>query len=107
MGGKERTAVHSRIRARIMVWLVLAVMGICSIVIIRGVLLRNAQRMGNEIAHSYALENEQNLNQYAAAIDLSSAYIDSQLEESQDPRRWISSFLESVANTLGADVVDA
>lgn len=104
---EERSETRSRIVARVMVLLALAVMGMCSIVIIRGVLLRNAQRMGNEIAHSYTLENEENLYQYVAAIELSSAYVDSQLEESREPRRWISAFLDKVADTLGADIVDA
>ena len=63
MAKKKREAAGgmNNIKRRVVILIAVAAMAVCSLVVVRGVLLANAQRMGNEIAHSYSVENTRNL----------------------------------------------
>lgn len=104
--GSGQRGIFYRIWRRMAVWAALAAIAVCSLVIIRSVLLRNAQKMGNEMAHSYCVEGERNMIMYEAMMRLSTRYIDQQLQESSDPERWIRSYLQTVSNTMGENVID-
>ena len=54
----------NNIKRRVVILIAVAAMAVCSLVVVRGVLLANAKKMGNEIAHSYSVENTRNLIGY-------------------------------------------
>lgn len=102
---QERASAYG-IRRRAAVWIALVVMGICSLVVIRGILLDNAGRMGREMAYSYSVEGARNLIVYETMMRQCTRYIDQQLAQSNDPEAWIRAYLENVSTTLGEDVID-
>lgn len=102
---REKAGAYG-IRRRITVWAVLVIMGLCSLVVIRGVLLDNARRMGSEMAHSYSTEGARNLIVYETIMRQCTEYIDQQLMESDDPEGWIRSYLESVSTAVGKNAID-
>lgn len=81
-------------------------MALCSLFVMRGVLLENAQKMGNEVAHSYSVESERNMITYESMMRLSTRYIEQQLDDGREPGRWIQDFLEGIGDVLGAGVID-
>ena len=97
---QERASAYG-IRRRAAVWIALVVMGICSLVVIRGILLDNAGRMGREMAYSYSVEGARNLIVYETMMRQCTRYIDQQLAQSNDPEAWIRAYLENVSTTLG------
>ena len=94
------------IRRRIMVWAVLVIMGLCSLIVIQGILLDNAGKMGSEMAYSYSAESSRKVIMYETMMRQSTRYIDQQLSGSEAPEEWIRSYLESVSTTLGENVLD-
>ena len=51
----------------IAVWFLLAALALCSLIMIRRILLENAQKMGNEMAHSYSVDGEKDIVAYETA----------------------------------------
>ena len=45
----------------VVVWFLLTALALCSLVMIRKILLENAQKMGNEMAHSYSVDGEKDI----------------------------------------------
>ena len=70
MAKKKREAAGgvNNIKRRVVILIAVAAMAVCSLVVVRGVLLANAQKMGNEIAHSYSVENTRNLIGYETML---------------------------------------
>ena len=62
--------------------------------------------MGNEIAHSYSVENTRNLIGYETMLRLCTGYIDQQLKSSSDPETWIRIFMQSLVDIVGEDEID-
>ena len=54
----RQKAQSEQIQRRIAVWAAVVAIAICSLIEVRGILLGNAQKMGNEIAHRYTVEGE-------------------------------------------------
>lgn len=102
---KMRSRVVKITRKSIVFWAI-AAMALCSLVVVRGVLLANAQRMGNELALSYSVENTRSIIAYETMLRLSTGYIDQQLESSEDPERWIQTFMRSIVDIMGETAVD-
>ena len=94
------------IKRRAAVWIVMAVVAFSSLLLIRRILLDNARRMGNEMAHSYSAEGERNIIAYETLMQVTTQYIDQQLTSSSAPMVWIQKYLESVGTTLGANIID-
>lgn len=90
----------------VIVWFLLVVLALCSLIFIRQILLENAQKMGNEMAHSYSVEGEKDIVIYETLMQVSTQYIGDQLHRSEDPRGWIETYLQTVAGTLGAHIID-
>ena len=88
MAKKKREAAGgmNNIKRRVVILIAVAAMAVCSLVVVRGVLLANAQRMGNEIAHSYSAENTRNLIGYETMLRLCIGYIDQQLKSSRSQK---------------------
>ncbi len=105
MKRKNREA-KSGLKKRAVIFLVVLAMAGCSLLVVRGILLSNAQSMGNEIAHSYSVENTRSLVAYETMLRLCTGYIDHQLEESDDPEKWIQSFMKDITGILGENTVD-
>ena len=82
---RETAGDVNNIKRRAVILIAVAAMAVCSLVVVRGVLLSNAQRMGNEIARSYSVENTRNLIEYETMLRLCTGYIDQQLKNSSDP----------------------
>ena len=108
MAKKKREAAGgmNNIKRRVVILIAVAAMAVCSLVVVRGVLLANAQRMGNEIAHSYSAENTRNLIGYETMLRLCTGYIDQQLKSSSDPETWIRIFMQSLVDIVGEDEID-
>ena len=108
MAKKKREAAGgmNNIKRRVVILIAVAAMAVCSLVVVRGVLLANAQRMGNEIAHSYSVENTRNLIGYETMLRLCTGYIDQQLKSSSDPETWIQIFMQSLVDIVGEDEID-
>ena len=81
-------------------------MAVCSLVVVRGVLLANAQRMGNEIAQQ--LLGGKHAESYRLRDNAASVYgyIDQQLKSSSDPETWIRIFMQSLVDIVGEDEID-
>ena len=77
------------IRRRIMVWAVLVIMGLCSLIVIQGILLDNAGKMGSEMAYSYSAESSRKVIMYETMMRQSTRYIDQQLSGSEAPEEWM------------------
>lgn len=90
----------------IAVWFLLAALALCSLVMIRRILLENAQKMGNEMAHSYAVDGEKDIVAYETLMQVTSRYIGAQLRQSENPTEWIASYLQTVGSTLGENIID-
>ena len=73
---RETAGDVNNIKRRAVILIAVAAMAVCSLVVVRGVLLSNAQRMGNEIARSYSVENTRNLIEYETMLRLCTGYID-------------------------------
>lgn len=95
-----------KITRRVVVWWGVAAMAFCSLIVVRSVLLDNAQKMGNEIAHSYSVENSRSFVVYETMLRLCTAYIDQQLISSEDPEKWVSSFMQGITDIMGENAVD-
>ena len=108
MAKKKREAAGgmNNIKRRAVILIAVAAMAVCSLVVVRGVLLSNAQRMGNEIARSYSVENTRNLIEYETMLRLCTGYIDQQLKNSSDPETWIRIFMQSLSGIAGEDEID-
>ncbi len=90
----------------VIVWFLLTALALCSLVMIRKILLENAQKMGNEMAHSYSVDGEKDIVIYETLMQVSTKYIGDQLERSENPAGWIKTYLQTVADTLGANIID-
>lgn len=95
-----------RLRKRIVVLAAIAVMAVVSLLVIREILLDNARRMGNEMARSYSADGEKNVTAYMTLLQVSTAYIDSQMRESTDSEAWVQAYLKIVSSMLGSNVID-
>ena len=102
---REKEALYG-LQRKILSLIVFAAIAAVSLVVIRGILLDNAQRMGNEMAHSYSAEGERNLTAYETLMQVTTEYIDNQLESSGDPEGRIQMYLQMVSHTLGDNVID-
>ena len=102
---REKEALYG-LQRKILSLVVFAAIAAVSLVVIRGILLDNAQRMGNEMAHSYSAEGERNLTAYETLMQVTTEYIDNQLESSGDPEGRIQMYLQMVSHTLGDNVID-
>ena len=71
MGNVKRNGVFRKITKRAVGWWAIVAMALCSVAVVRGVLLANAQKMGNELAHSYSVENTKSIVAYKAMLRLS------------------------------------
>ena len=103
---RETAGGVNNIKRRAVILIAVAAMAVCSLVVVRGVLLSNAQRMGNEIARSYSVENTRNLIEYETMLRLCTGYIDQQLKNSSDPETWIRIFMQSLSGIAGEDEID-
>ena len=72
---RETAGDVNNIKRRAVILIAVAAMAVCSLVVVRGVLLSNAQRMGNEIARSYSVENTRNLIEYETMLRLCTGYL--------------------------------
>ena len=97
---REKEALYG-LQRKILSLVVFAAIAAVSLVVIRGILLDNAQRMGNEMAHSYSAEGERNLTAYETLMQVTTEYIDNQLGTSSDPEGRIQMYLQMVSHTLG------
>ena len=102
---REKEALYG-LQRKILSLVVFAAIAAVSLVVIRGILLDNAQRMGNEMAHSYSAEGERNLTAYETLMQVTTEYIDNQLGTSSDPEGRIQMYLQMVSHTLGDNVID-
>ena len=102
---REKKALYG-LQRKILSLVVFAAIAAVSLVVIRGILLDNAQRMGNEMAHSYSAEGERNLTAYETLMQVTTEYIDNQLGTSSDPEGRIQMYLQMVSHTLGDNVID-
>ncbi len=106
MGNVKRNGVFRKITKRAVGWWAIVAMALCSVAVVRGVLLANAQKMGNELAHSYSVENTKSIVAYKAMLRLSAGYIDEQLQSSGDSETWIKAFLKSITDIMGEGTID-
>lgn len=102
----RQKAQSEQIQRRIAVWAAVVAIAICSLIVVRGILLGNAQKMGNEIAHRYTVEGERSTVAYEALMRVTTQYIDNQLTTSNAPNQWIQAYLETVSNALGENRID-
>ena len=95
-----------KFQRRSAIWIALIAVAVSSLVVIRGILLDNARRMGNEMARSYSVEGERNAIAYETLMGVTTHYIDQQLEKSSRPEGWIEEYLQTVSNALGDSLID-
>ena len=91
---------------RIGVWAVFVVIALASLVIVRGILLDNARKTGNEMAHRYSVDGEKNTAAYETLMKVGSDYIDKQLSRGEEPEEWIQDYLKTIGSVLGSSVID-
>lgn len=103
---KKRRENFYGLQRKILSLVVITAIAVCSLIVIRGILLENAQKMGNEMAHSYSAEGERNLTAYETLVQVTTEYIDDQLQTSDDPEGRIQTYLQIVSRTLGDNVLD-
>lgn len=73
------------------------------------VLMESAQSMGEEIANSYSVEEEHNLEVYQSLITIGSQYIEGFVESGEDEEfiaAWIKDYLIKVSEAAGADTTN-
>jgi len=80
-----------------------------SLLFIRKVLMENVQNMGEQIANSYAAEEEHNLEFYQSLINLGSQYMEGFIKDGYEEEfidAWIRDYLDKVVEIAGEDVIN-
>ena len=80
-----------------------------SIYLLRTALLNSAQSAGTALAHSYAMEEQNNLTVYETLLALSSRYMDQKVAggaSDQELRDWLTTYFENITGVLGKQAVD-
>lgn len=75
----------------------------------RKVLKENARNMGEEIANSYAVEEEHNLEFYQSLITIGSQYMESFVEEGYEEEfidEWIKDYFHKITEVAGDDILN-
>lgn len=90
--------------------LLLVVIGVSifSLFLVRRVLLENAAEVGGEVANSYTLEEERNLEFYESLITMGSEYLEgfaAQGAEEDFIEKWMEDYLVKIAESLGDDTI--
>ena len=77
--------------------------------LVRDKLLRNANELGTHLAQSYATEEENRMNVYRMLLNLSSIYINQQIDTGTSPEelhQWMAEFSDHIAQTLDFTIID-
>ena len=77
--------------------------------LVRDKLLRNANELGTHLAQSYATEEENRMNVYRMFLNLSSIYINQQIDTGISPEelhQWMAEFSDHIAQTLDFTIID-
>lgn len=85
--------------------LVVAIAGV-SLLSTRRILVDNAKKTGAEIAKSYRMEEERNLELYQALLMAGSQYIEGMVERKEDDAHiaaWLEDYLEKLAGVTGME----
>lgn len=80
-----------------------------SLFFVHKVLMENAQSMGEEIANSYSVEEEYNLEVYQSLLTIGAQYIEGFAENGEDEEfidTWIKDYLIRVSEVAGEDTVN-
>lgn len=91
-----------------LLFLTIVIAGI-SLLSTRRILLDNAEKMGEEIANSYAIEEEQNLEIYQALLAVGSQYMEGMIERGMSEEyieSWIDDYLTKLMKVAGPDTID-
>lgn len=92
----------------VLLFIVIIVSGI-SLLFSRKMLMENAQNMGEEIANSYSVEEEHNLEFYQSLITIGSQYIEGFVEDEVEEEfvdEWIKDYLIKITEAAGDDVIN-
>ncbi len=91
----------------VLLLLVIALAGI-SLLSARRILLENAQKTGEEIAKSYRMEEERNLELYRALLTVGSQYVEGMVKRGEDETRvtaWLEDYFIKLTKTTGMERV--
>lgn len=72
-------------------------------------LLSNAQETGTTLAHSYAVEEQNNIAVYETLLSLGSQYIDNQVQEgadSQELAEWLNLYFKNITALMNREAID-
>ena len=79
------------------------------IYLVRDKLLRNAYEMGNQLAQSYADEEENRISMYRLMMNLGAVYINEKIEQGashQELREWMEQYSSNISSVLHAAIID-
>lgn len=88
-----------------LLFFVVAIAGV-SLLSTRRILLENAQKTGEEIAKSYRMEEERNLELYEAFLTISSQYMEGMLKRGESEAHvtaWLEDYLAKLTNATGME----
>lgn len=77
--------------------------------LVRDKLLRNANELGTHLAQSYATEEENRMNMYRMFLNLSSIYINQQIDtgaSDEELQQWMAEFSDHIAQALDVAIID-
>ena len=88
---------------------VVAALLIFGVFLVRTKLLQNAQSLGMALAHSYAVEEELNIDSLESDLVLASKYVEEIMADggsSDEIQNWLAGYFSKFTDTNGAGLVD-
>ena len=82
---------------------------IFAVMLVRTKMLQNAQSLGMALVHSYALEEEMNINSLETHFEMVSEYLDEMIaagDEKDEIQAWLSGYFGKFTDAVGTDVAD-
>lgn len=79
------------------------------IYLMRDKLLRNAYEMGNQLAQSYADEEENRISMYQLMMNLGAVYINEKIDggaDRQEIQEWMAQYSVNISSALRASIID-
>ena len=89
--------------------LFVAALLIFGVFLVRTKLLQNAQSLGMALAHSYAVEEELNIDSLQANLVLASKYVEEIIDDggsSTEIQNWLAGYFSKYTDTIGKGLVD-
>lgn len=106
---RQREESVSAFRSNVIMLAILVIASAISMVYMRHALLKNAQNMGRQVAHSYITEEERNLEIYENMVKIGTQYIENLDLEEMTPKQIkseVCNYFEQIKKITGSNTVD-